>query len=109
MQTQRKSLLLAAFFSAVTMSAAAKAPPEEVAKLGAELTPVGAIRAGNEDGTIPAWEPRPQEGPLKGFWPSYPDLDAEKPLFTISAENNNTIIFSVEIMSSIHAYIECVS
>lgn len=82
-----QSMLCAGLLTAVALPAAAKAPPDEVAKLGEELTPVGAIRAGNEDGTIPAWEPRPQEGPLKGFWPSYPDLEAEEPKFTISAEN----------------------
>ena len=29
--------------------------PEEIAKLGNELTPMGAEKAGNADGTIPAW------------------------------------------------------
>ena len=36
----------------------AKVSPEEAAKLGVtgtELTPSGAIRAGNAEGTIPAW------------------------------------------------------
>ena len=32
----------------------AKVSPEEAAKLGKELTPVGAERAGNQDGSIPA-------------------------------------------------------
>jgi hypothetical protein len=36
--------------------AAAKVPPGEAAKLGQELTPLGAIRAGNAEGTIPPWE-----------------------------------------------------
>ena len=30
-------------------------PAEEAAKLGKELTPLGAERAGNADGSIPAW------------------------------------------------------
>jgi hypothetical protein len=84
---QIKPVLWAALFAAVVLPAAAKAPPAEVAKLGKELTPVGAIRAGNQDGTIPEWKPLPQKGPLKGYWPSYPDMEAEKPLFTITAKN----------------------
>lgn len=36
--------------------AEAKAPAAEAAKLGGELTPLGAIRAGNAEGTIPPWE-----------------------------------------------------
>ena len=34
--------------------AAAKVTPEEAAKLGGELTPVGAEKGANADGTIPA-------------------------------------------------------
>jgi hypothetical protein len=40
-------------------AAVAKVSPEEAAKLGmegTELTPFGAIRSGNADGSIPAWE-----------------------------------------------------
>ena len=29
--------------------------PQEAARLGAELTPLGGEKAGNADGTIPAW------------------------------------------------------
>ncbi|HEX4896568.1 MAG TPA: DUF1329 domain-containing protein, partial [Solimonas sp.] len=39
----------------VAGAAQATATAEEAAKLGKELTPVGAIRAGNKDGTIPEW------------------------------------------------------
>lgn len=89
MRIKGKSGLCAALLCAAVVPTAvvAKAPPEEVAKLGNELTPVGAIRAGNEEGTIPEWAPRPQKGPLKNFWPSYPDIAAEEPKFTITAEN----------------------
>ena len=41
--------------SAVGGTALAKVSAEEAAKLGNELTPVGAVHAGNEDGSIPAW------------------------------------------------------
>ena len=64
---------------------------EEAAKLGgSDLTPVGAERAGNADGTIPAWE-----GGITEAFPGWqsPDGDRpnpyadEQPLFTITAEN----------------------
>ncbi|MEN8720423.1 MAG: DUF1329 domain-containing protein [Oceanococcaceae bacterium] len=60
--------------------------PEEAAQLGKELTPVGAERAGNADGTIPEWTPAPQKGGLNAF-PSDPELADQQPLFTITAEN----------------------
>ncbi|WP_298440059.1 DUF1329 domain-containing protein [uncultured Ferrimonas sp.] len=45
--------------SALTLAFAcgvqAKVSPEEAAKLGTELTPIGAQMAGNADGSIPAW------------------------------------------------------
>ncbi len=40
----------------MTATAWAQVTPEEIAKLGNELTPMGAIKAGNADGTIPAWD-----------------------------------------------------
>jgi len=49
--------------------------PQEAAKLGKELTPVGAIRAGNAEGTIPEWTGR------KNFPPEtlrYTPADLEK-------------------------------
>ena len=46
---------LAAALALVTLPAAAKVSEEEAARLGGELTPVGAERAGNAEGTIPAW------------------------------------------------------
>lgn len=50
-----KQLLLAAVLLSLPVCSFAKATPEEAAKLGKELTPVGAERAGNKDGTIPDW------------------------------------------------------
>ncbi len=40
----------------VGMTVWAELSPDEIAKLGNELTPLGAIAAANADGTIPAWE-----------------------------------------------------
>ena len=62
---------------------------EDAAKLKATLSPFGAERAGNKDGTIPAWE-----GGYKTNPPGYksgavrPDPFAnEKPLFSITDKN----------------------
>ena len=67
--------------------AGAKVAPEEAAKLGTELTPIGAEKGANADGTIPAWTPIEKKGALKGEFPSDAAMDAEKPLFTITKAN----------------------
>ncbi len=73
------SLLAANVMAAVT--------PEEAAKLGTTLTPVGAEKAGNADGSIPAWTggiPK-NAGAVdsKGFLAD--PFASEKPLFVITA------------------------
>jgi hypothetical protein len=65
--------------------ALAKVSPEEAAQLGQSLTPVGAEKAGNADGTIPAWTPHKRRGKLKGEYASAP-FDNEKPLYTITGK-----------------------
>lgn len=64
---------------------------DEVAKLGitgTELTPSGAIRAGNEAGTIPAWTGGITEPPAGFEWPNYIDPYAgDEILFTITSAN----------------------
>ncbi len=76
-----------------TGSALAAVTAQEAAKLGAELTPMGAEKAGNADGTIPAWTGGIRSPAEAGF-PDYksgdhhPDPYAnDKPLFTITADN----------------------
>jgi Protein of unknown function (DUF1329) len=67
--------------------------PEEAARLGAELTPLGGEKAGNADGSIPAWTGGLKSALEAGFpnyhpGDHYPDPYAsDKPLFTISAAN----------------------
>jgi Protein of unknown function (DUF1329) len=46
---------VAAALLGVAAPASAKLTAAEAARLGADLTPVGAEKAGNSDGTIPAW------------------------------------------------------
>jgi hypothetical protein len=68
----------------------AKVPPDEAAKLKSVLTPMGAEKAGNAEGTIPAWTgglktpPACYKGKPNRYCDPYAD---EKPLFTISAQN----------------------
>ena len=63
--------------------------PEEAARLKSELTPLGAEKAGNKEGTIPAWN-----GGYTTVWPGYrpgqprPDpFEAERPRLQITAQN----------------------
>ncbi len=68
----------------------AKATAQEADRLGKDLTPVGAEKAGNRDGSIPSWEGGLNQAPA-GFQTGsghYPDpFAAEKPLYTITAQN----------------------
>jgi len=67
----------------------------EAAKLGSELTPLGAEKAGNADGSIPAWDGGLTSAAQAGFanfrpGQHHPDPYAsDKPLFTVSAGNMN--------------------
>ena len=45
-----------ALVAGMTAAAWAELSPDEIAKLGTELTPLGGVKAGNADGTIPAWD-----------------------------------------------------
>lgn len=62
---------------------------EKAAQLKSTLTPFGAERAGNADGSIPAWDggyTKPIPGTVPGQ--SAPDpFAADKPLFSITAKN----------------------
>ncbi len=74
---------------AFAVPAAAELSPAELAKLGTTLTPLGAEKAGNAAGTIPAWDGGITR-PVPGYTPGghYPDPYAgDKPLFTIDAKN----------------------
>ncbi|MEX1222684.1 MAG: DUF1329 domain-containing protein [Idiomarina sp.] len=53
-----KFMLKAGIFalSVVSASVMAKVSPEEAQRLGADLTPIGAEKAANADGSIPAWD-----------------------------------------------------
>ncbi|GAA6183337.1 DUF1329 domain-containing protein [Aliiglaciecola sp. NS0011-25] len=67
----------------------AKVTQEQAAKLGNELTPLGGEKAGNADGSIPAWDGGITTPPA-GYKPGdfHPDpFPGDKVLFTITGKN----------------------
>jgi hypothetical protein len=66
--------------------------PEEAARLGKDLTPMGAVMAGNADGSIPPWNPEGTPVPA-AFVPGSDNYISpysnEKPLYTIDGNNWN--------------------
>ena len=85
MRTRWVSLILVLALSAAGVATEAEAAE----KLGRELTPLGAVKAGNASGDIPAWEGGLTKPPA-GYAPGklHPDpFPDDKPLFTITAAN----------------------
>jgi hypothetical protein len=73
----------------LSSAALAKMSAEEVARLGQDLTPFGAEKAANADGSIPAWNGGITSAP-EGYEPGMHHLDpysADKVLFTIDKTN----------------------
>lgn len=88
-----RAAALAALAAIWAMTAAggalAKVPATEAARLDKDLTPMGAERAGNADGSIPAWDGG-LRAPPPGFQPGmhYPTpFPDDKVLFTITGKN----------------------
>jgi len=76
--------ILLAVFPMVPLVGEAHVSPEEAARLGVSLTPIGAERAANKDGSIPEWTGGlPQADMPRGTNP----FAADKPLFTVTAQN----------------------
>ncbi|MCL1037515.1 DUF1329 domain-containing protein [Shewanella submarina] len=75
----------------VSTAVDAKVSPEEAAKLGTTLTPIGAEKAGNADGSIPAWDggiTKPVDGYKAGD--HHPDpYPNDKVLYTITNANKD--------------------
>jgi len=87
----KKPTLIAAAFASLFASNAtlAKLSAEEVARLGQDLTPMGAEKAGNADGSIPAWNNGITAAPA-GYEVGMHHLDpfsSDKVLFTIDKTN----------------------
>ena len=88
-KTQRLSAGSLCLGLLLTHQALAAVPQEQIARLGKDLTPIGAERAGNADGSIPAWTggigPDAGRRDASGFLSD--PFAADKPLFTITAAN----------------------
>lgn len=87
----KKPTLIATALCGMFLSSAAmaKMSAEEVARLGQDLTPFGAEKAANADGSIPAWNGGITSAP-EGYEPGMHHLDpysADKVLFTIDKTN----------------------
>ncbi|EAW27798.1 hypothetical protein ATW7_13458 [Alteromonadales bacterium TW-7] len=87
----KKPTLIAAAFASLFASNAtlAKLSAEEVARLGQDLTPMGAEKAGNADGSIPAWNNGITAAPAE-YEVGMHHLDpfsSDKVLFTIDKSN----------------------
>ena len=91
MNVKRLTMLASATLGALTISAGAFAElaASDLAKLGTTLTPMGAEKAGNAAGTIPAWDGGITKIPAGVNFKSggtYPDpFPTDKALFTITA------------------------
>lgn len=86
-QLSRFSLLALAL--AGTQGVCAAVSPEEAARLKGDLTPLGAEKAGNKEGTIPAWSggrTAAIAGDKPGGRRGDPFKD-EKPLYSVTARN----------------------
>jgi hypothetical protein len=93
MKTSTFSRPLLASLVALTLGqaplTATAATAEEAARLKSDLTPLGAEKAGNKDGTIPAWSggyTKSPDGYKSGAVRQDPFAE-EKPLYSISAKN----------------------
>lgn len=85
----RNSVFTAALLC-LSASALAGVSPDQAKRLGQDLTPMGAERAGNADGSIPAWNggltqaPAAWKGPGTRYVEAFPN---DKPKFVITADN----------------------
>jgi radical SAM modification target selenobiotic family peptide len=86
----KKTLATLCLTSLVAGTTFAAVSPEEAARLGKDLTPVGAEMAGNADGSIPPWNPEGTPVPA-AFVPDSDNYISpysdEKPLYTIDGNN----------------------
>jgi hypothetical protein len=88
-----KALAAVALVGLTAPAFAERLSADQVARLGADLTPVGAIRAGNEAGTIPEWTGGLTSPAAAGFpdfrsGSHHPDpYGDDRPLYRITAQN----------------------
>lgn len=92
---QKRKILLSGLimFSLFSAGTHAKVSSQEAQKLKDELTPFGAIKAGNEEKTIPEWTgglTTAPEGYKKSGQHHIDPFPNDKPLFTITSQNVET-------------------
>ncbi len=86
---KKLTLLASAITLVLSCGAMAKISPDQVARLGADLTPMGAEKAGNKDGSIPAWNGGITAAPA-GYKPGDHHIDpfaGDKVMLTIDKSN----------------------
>jgi hypothetical protein len=84
-----KTLSFLLFAFGLTLALSAQPAADQIDRLGHDLTPLGAKRAGNAAGTIPAWDggiTTPPSGYAVGDHHPDPFAD-DRPLFTVTAAN----------------------
>lgn len=88
--TIKSTLAVLCLTSIAAGTALAAVSPDQAARLGKDLTPLGAEMAGNADGSIPPWNPNGTPVP-EGFVPGSDNyinaFPGEKPLYTIDGSN----------------------
>ena len=85
-----KRAIVTAAAAATMAGTVGAATPDEATQLGKTLTPLGAEKAGNKDGSIPAWDgglSRPAAGNKAGGRRDQDPYASEKPLYSITAKN----------------------
>jgi hypothetical protein len=87
--TVQQKLIITTLASALisTLPAMAEVSPADAAKLKTTLTPLGGERAGNKEGTIPAWDGGYTKAGDKSSGRREDPFAGEKPLFSITAKN----------------------
>jgi hypothetical protein len=91
MRTIHSMIAAAVALAGLALPAQASLTDAEAARLGAELTPIGAEKAGNADGTIPAWSGG-LTAPPSGWTAAQGYVDpfaADKVKFTITGANSD--------------------
>ncbi|MCW0182712.1 MAG: DUF1329 domain-containing protein [Zavarzinia sp.] len=89
MNKLKAALVTLAAMTALSGAAFAATTADEAAKLKSVLTPLGAEKAGNADGSIPAWDGGLKDLPVSGAMGDIPTeiFAGEKPLFQVTAAN----------------------
>lgn len=79
--------LALAFTATLSINASAAVSEQEAARLGKDLTPVGAEKAASKDGAVPAWDGGMTKVPA-GWKPGRLDpFKDDKPLYSVDASN----------------------